>query len=113
MILLKDILYKVSLQATSGDMNIPIEKVHFDSRKVEKGDLFVAVKGTQVDGHKFIESAIEKLTKDDLSEFRAWFEEFDAKVWDMQFEEDASSGRLDKVAEQALGDYKNGRCKKI
>ena len=60
MILLKDILYKVSLQATSGDMNIPIEKVHFDSRKVEKGDLFVAVKGTQVDGHKFIQSAIEK-----------------------------------------------------
>lgn len=60
MILLKDILYKVSLEATSGDMNIPIKKVHFDSRKVEKGDLFVAVKGTQVDGHKFIQSAIEK-----------------------------------------------------
>ncbi len=62
---------------------------------------------------KDIESAIEKLTKDDLSEFRAWFEEFDAKVWDTQFEEDASSGRLDKVAEQALGDYKDGKCKKI
>ena len=60
MILLKDILYKVSLQATSGDMNIPIEKVQFDSRKVEKGDLFVAVKGTQVDGHEFIQSAIDK-----------------------------------------------------
>jgi UDP-N-acetylmuramoyl-L-alanyl-D-glutamate--2,6-diaminopimelate ligase len=60
MILLKDILYKVSLKATSGDMNIPIGKVQFDSRKVEKGDLFVAVRGTQVDGHKFIQSAIEK-----------------------------------------------------
>ena len=60
MILLKDILYKVSLQATSGDMNIPIEKVQFDSRKVKKGDLFVAVKGTQVDGHKFIQSAIKQ-----------------------------------------------------
>ena len=42
-----------------------------------------------------IESAIKKLSKDDLSEFRAWFEEFDAKVWDHQFEEDASSGKLD------------------
>ena len=60
MILLKDILYKVSLQATSGDMNIPIEKVQFDSREVKKGDLFVAVKGTQVDGHKFIQSAIKQ-----------------------------------------------------
>ncbi len=59
MILLKDILYKVSLQATSGDMNIPIEKVQFDSRKISKGDLFVAVKGTQVDGHNYISTAIK------------------------------------------------------
>ncbi len=57
---LKDILYKVSLMATSGDMNISIGQVHFDSRKVEKGDLFVAVKGTQVDGHDFIQAAVEK-----------------------------------------------------
>ena len=60
MILLKDILYKVPLKATSGDMNIPIEKVRFDSRKVSEGDLFVAVKGTQVDGHEYIRAAIEK-----------------------------------------------------
>ena len=60
MIQLKDILYKVSLQATSGDMNIPIEKVCFDSRQVSVGDLFVAVKGTQVDGHEYIQTAIEQ-----------------------------------------------------
>jgi len=60
MILLKDILYKVSLQATSGDMSIPISGVQFDSRKVERGNLFVAVKGTQVDGHSFIQAAVEK-----------------------------------------------------
>ncbi len=58
MILLTDILYKVSLQATSGEMNISIGHVQFDSRKVKKGDLFVAVKGTQVDGHKYIQKAI-------------------------------------------------------
>ncbi len=62
---------------------------------------------------KDIESAIEKLSKDDLLEFRAWFEEFDAKVWDIQFDKDASSGRLDRVSEQALSDYKDGKCKKI
>ncbi len=60
MILLKDILYKVSLKSTSGDMNIPIKDVQFDSRKVSNGDLFVAVKGTQVDGHQYIQAAIEK-----------------------------------------------------
>jgi UDP-N-acetylmuramoyl-L-alanyl-D-glutamate--2,6-diaminopimelate ligase len=41
-------------------MNIPISGVQFDSRKVEQGDLFVAVKGTQVDGHQYIKSAIEQ-----------------------------------------------------
>ena len=63
MILLKEILYKVSLQATSGDMNIPVNKVAFDSRKVAPGDLFVAVKGTQVDGHDYIETAIHQGAK--------------------------------------------------
>jgi len=62
---------------------------------------------------KEIESAIKKLTKDDLLEFRECFEEFDAKLWDIRFEEDASSGRFDKVAEQAISDYKAGKCKKI
>ncbi len=62
---------------------------------------------------KEIESAIEKLPKDDLMEFRAWFEEFDAKVWDIRFEEDALSGRFDKVAEQAISHYNDGKCKKI
>ena len=41
-------------------MSIPVSGVQFDSRKVEKGDLFVAVRGTQVDGHKYVASAIEK-----------------------------------------------------
>lgn len=59
MILLKDILYKVSLKSTSGDMNIAVSGVEFDSRRVKPGNLFVAVKGTQTDGHRFIDKAIE------------------------------------------------------
>ena len=58
--LLKDILYKVNLTSVSGDMGLAITSVQFDSRKVEKGCLFVAVKGTQVDGHEYITQAIEK-----------------------------------------------------
>jgi len=60
MSLLKDILYKVSLVAAAGDMKIDINKIEFDSRLVKPGDLFVAIKGTQSDGHDYILSAIEK-----------------------------------------------------
>ena len=57
---LKDILYKVSLKTVSGTTDIPVEQVCFDSRMAGKNSLFVAVKGTQVDGHDFIDKAIEK-----------------------------------------------------
>jgi UDP-N-acetylmuramoyl-L-alanyl-D-glutamate--2,6-diaminopimelate ligase len=54
---LKDILYKVHITSTSGSMNIEVKGICFDSRKVQPGFLFVAVKGTQSDGHAFIEKA--------------------------------------------------------
>ena len=57
---LKDILYKVSLTATYGDMERRVSDVVFDSRKVIENAAFVAVKGTQVDGHDFIPLALEK-----------------------------------------------------
>lgn len=58
--LLKDILYKVSLISTKGDMDININNLVFDSRWVIEGDLFVAMRGTQVDGHDFIDKALER-----------------------------------------------------
>ncbi|MCW5909743.1 MAG: UDP-N-acetylmuramoyl-L-alanyl-D-glutamate--2,6-diaminopimelate ligase, partial [Cyclobacteriaceae bacterium] len=58
MVELKDILYKVHITATSGNMNVEVKGIAFDSRKVQAGFLFVAVKGTQSDGHSFIEKAI-------------------------------------------------------
>ena len=62
---------------------------------------------------KEIESAIGKLEKHELAAFRAWYEEFDARVWDKQFEEDVSSEKLDKLAKQAIADFKAGKCKEI
>jgi len=56
--LLKDILYKVSLKSVAGVTDLEIVSIQFDSRKVEKGSLFVATKGTQSDGHAFIDKAI-------------------------------------------------------
>jgi UDP-N-acetylmuramoyl-L-alanyl-D-glutamate--2,6-diaminopimelate ligase len=57
---LKQVLYKVSLQSTFGDMDVDVKGICSDSRIVEPGFLFIAVKGTTVDGHTFIAKAIEK-----------------------------------------------------
>ena len=55
-----------------------------------------------------IEKAVSSLPPKELAEFRAWFEEFDAATWDRQFEVDAESGKLDTIAQKALGDFKTG-----
>ena len=57
---LSDILYKVSTTALAGNTNVDIRDVQIDSRKVQKGSLFVAVKGVAVDGHQYISKAIEQ-----------------------------------------------------
>ncbi len=57
---LTDILYKVSLVETAGTTDKMISSVVFDSRKVEKDCLFVAVRGMQADGHRFIQQAAEQ-----------------------------------------------------
>lgn len=56
--LLKDILYKVGIEAVHGTTDIAISKIEFDSRKIELNDVFVAIKGTLSDGHSFIEKAL-------------------------------------------------------
>jgi UDP-N-acetylmuramoyl-L-alanyl-D-glutamate--2,6-diaminopimelate ligase len=55
---LKDILYKVTIEAVHGSTDLPIEKIEFDSRKVSNNDVFVAIKGSLSDGHQFIDKAI-------------------------------------------------------
>ncbi|GMQ28109.1 UDP-N-acetylmuramoyl-L-alanyl-D-glutamate--2,6-diaminopimelate ligase [Algoriphagus confluentis] len=61
--LLKDILYKVSLTSTQGNMEQKVGELVFDSRKVTPDCAFVAVAGTQVDGHDYIDSALKKGAK--------------------------------------------------
>ncbi|NND95427.1 MAG: UDP-N-acetylmuramoyl-L-alanyl-D-glutamate--2,6-diaminopimelate ligase [Flavobacteriales bacterium] len=58
--LLKDILYRAGIQEVHGDLNMAIESVHMDSRKVLAFSLFVAIKGSKVDGHEYMDLAIEK-----------------------------------------------------
>ena len=59
MILLKDILYKVPLDAVVGNTAVAITKIHFDSRAITLNDVFVAIRGTQSDGHDYILKAAE------------------------------------------------------
>ncbi|MGC6432275.1 MAG: UDP-N-acetylmuramoyl-L-alanyl-D-glutamate--2,6-diaminopimelate ligase [Jejuia sp.] len=60
MSILKDILYKVNINAVVGSTNIAIAAIHFDSRKITKKDAFVAINGTVVDGHNYIDVAIKQ-----------------------------------------------------
>lgn len=55
---LKDILYKVGIEAVHGATDITISKIEFDSRKIELNDVFVAIRGTLSDGHDYIEKAL-------------------------------------------------------
>jgi len=59
-IILKDILYKVGIEAVKGSTDMAINALHFDSRKVAESDLFIAIRGSLSDGHQFIDTAIQQ-----------------------------------------------------
>lgn len=56
---LSELLKNVKVIASQGNIDVEIKGVNIDSRKIKNGHLFIAMKGTQVDGHKFISKAIE------------------------------------------------------
>lgn len=58
MAILKDILYKVHLRQVHGSTGVTVSGIRIDSRKVQPGDVFVAIRGVQSDGHQFIDKAI-------------------------------------------------------
>jgi hypothetical protein len=60
-----------------------------------------------------IEKAVAKLPPDQLAEFRAWFEAFDAVRFDEKIERDAKAGKLDALADQAIGDFRTGRAREL
>ncbi|ODS32988.1 MAG: hypothetical protein SCARUB_01865 [Candidatus Scalindua rubra] len=60
-----------------------------------------------------IEKEVSKMSPEELAQFRAWFEEFDAALWDKRFEEDAKARKLDTVAKKAIADFKKGNFKEL
>jgi UDP-N-acetylmuramoyl-L-alanyl-D-glutamate--2,6-diaminopimelate ligase len=59
MAVLKDILYKVHLRSVHGSTNVDVNDLQIDSRLVKPGTCFIAMKGMSVDGHEFINKAVE------------------------------------------------------
>lgn len=61
--ILKDILYKVSIESVKGTTGMEVNSIHFDSRLLSDSDAFVAIRGAAADGHTFINAAISKGAK--------------------------------------------------
>ena len=59
-----------------------------------------------------IERAVEQLPVEELSKFREWFVNFDEVAWDAQIESDATAGKLDALAEEALKEYSEGKTRR-
>jgi hypothetical protein len=62
---------------------------------------------------KEVESFVSQFTRDELAEFRAWFEEFDAQMWDQEIEQDLVEGRLDFLIQEAEEDLAAGRTQEL
>jgi hypothetical protein len=60
-----------------------------------------------------LERAVADLPPDKLAKFRAWYEAFDADLWDAKIERDASNGTLDRVFEKSEQDFREGRFREL
>ncbi len=60
-----------------------------------------------------LEQEIMKLAPSELAAFRKWFQAYDSDQWDSQIEEDALTGKLDRLAQKALKDHTAGKTTEI
>lgn len=60
-----------------------------------------------------LEQAVIRLSAADLAAFRAWFDAFQAAQWEAEIEMDIRNGRLDALADEAVGEYRSGAAKRL
>jgi hypothetical protein len=60
-----------------------------------------------------LEEHVQSLSPAELKKFRAWFAEFDARVWDAQIEADSRAGRLDSLVSEAIAEDKAGKTREL
>jgi hypothetical protein len=62
---------------------------------------------------KELKQAIQGLSADDFKTFEAWFDDFRTEQWNKQISADTKAGKLNKMAEQALADFRKGKFTKM
>ncbi|MGH8926180.1 MAG: hypothetical protein ACRDWA_16345 [Acidimicrobiia bacterium] len=60
-----------------------------------------------------VEKAVQGLSPEELAEFRDWFVEYDWAVWDQQLERDVKAGKLEALADEALGEHASGNTQPL
>ncbi len=60
-----------------------------------------------------LKAAVKKLSKAEQHRFRKWYFAFDAAIWDEKLEADIKAGKLDKMADEALLAFKEGKCQEL
>ena len=60
-----------------------------------------------------LEKAVTQLPPDQFARFRAWFERFDAARFDQKIERDAKAGKLERLGDQAIDDFRKGHAREI
>jgi hypothetical protein len=60
-----------------------------------------------------IEASIRQLPAEEFRRLSEWIQQFDQERWDEQFAQDVASGKLDRLAEEAIRDFKAGKCRTL
>jgi hypothetical protein len=60
-----------------------------------------------------LEKAVAKRTARELDRFRAWFDEFDSARFDTKIERDVQAGKLGRLADAAVDDFRKGRAREL
>ncbi|HAP66620.1 MAG TPA: UDP-N-acetylmuramoyl-L-alanyl-D-glutamate--2,6-diaminopimelate ligase [Nitrospinae bacterium] len=77
---IQEILKEVNLINVNGSMDIEISSLSYDSRKVDEGSLFVAIKGLKSDGHNFLNDAVESGARAVVVENGLWGGDFESEI---------------------------------
>ena len=60
-----------------------------------------------------LELLIKSLSPEELAQFREWFAEFDAHIWDRQIETDAAAGKLDRLIDESMADHRANKSRPL
>lgn len=60
-----------------------------------------------------LELLIKSLSPEELAQFREWFAEFDAQIWDRQIEADSAAGKLDRLIEESMADHRANKSRSL